>query len=72
MKFPDLEWENGWFGIAMDGLSGSGGFPGLLPLALEASDFSAIGAAGTATAGAAASEVAAAVDIHLAMYIFHV
>ena len=50
----------------------SGGFPGLLPLALEASDFSAIGAAGTATAGAAASEVAAAVDIHLAMYIFHV
>ena len=50
----------------------SGGFPGLLPLALEAFDFSAIGAAGTATAGAAASEVAAAVDIHLAMYIFHV
>ena len=49
-----------------DGLSG--GFPGLLTLALEASDFSAIGAAGTATTGAAAWQVVA-VDIHLAMYI---
>ena len=49
-----------------------GGVPDLLSLALEASDLPAIGAAGTATTGAAALEVTAAEDIHLVMTICHV